>query len=321
MNNYVLAATKDIQTNAQKFNANMSSWNPKSGKYGWEQIDKYFNKMQDGLADDASKQDKDLINREKSLASIYYWSELNNYASQKGIGLNDIFSLSREERATIYNKAANNAISKARSNSKSPQLWFKSANPQYVGVIRKMLPNEQANNVITNIAVASISNPNMSDKDFNNIVNREISKEYARMRTQNKSVVFGTNTKYDEYINSYAMQYGVDPLLIKAVIKQESGFNTNAKSNAGAGGLMQLMPATAKGLGVKNVFDARQNIAGGTRYLADLLQKFNGNIPLALAAYNAGAGAVKKYGNKVPPYKETQNYVKNIMKTYNSVRG
>ena len=320
MNTFVLPATKDIQANAQKYNANISSWNPASGKYGWEQIDKYFNKMQEDM-DKPTKADKELIAKEKALASIYYWSALNNYASQRGISMNDIFGLSREERASIYNKSAKEAIEKAKATTQTPALWFRSANPQYVSAIRNLLPNENANNVITNVAVASMSNPNMSDKDFNAIINREVTKEYAKMRTQNKSVVFGGNTKYDEYINSYSMMYGIDPLLVKAVIKQESGFNPNARSSAGAGGLMQLMPATARGLGVKNVYDPRQNIAGGTRYLASLVNKYNGNIPLALAAYNAGAGAVQKYGNKIPPYKETQNYVKNIMATYNSIKG
>ena len=321
MNTFVLPATKDIQTNAQKYNANISSWNPASGKYGWEQIDKYFNKMQEDLGDKPTKSEKDLIAKEKALASVYYWSSLNNYASQHGISINDIFGLSREERAGIYNKAAKEAIEKAKATTQTPSIWFRSANPQYVAAIRSMLPNAQANNVITNVAVASMSNPNMSDKDFNAIVNREVNKEYAKMRTQNKSIVFGGNTKYDEYINNYSMMYGIDPLLVKAVIKQESGFNPNARSQAGAGGLMQLMPSTARGLGVKNVYDPRQNIAGGTRYLASLLNKYNGNIPLALAAYNAGSGAVKKYGNKIPPYKETQNYVKNIMRTYNTIKG
>lgn len=116
-------------------------------------------------------------------------------------------------------------------------------------------------------------------------------------------------------INEVSNKYDVDPKLIEALVKQESGFNPNAKSKAGALGLMQLMPATAKGLGVTDPMDVRQNIEGGVKYVKSMLDRFNGNIILALAAYNAGPNAVKKYDG-VPPYKETQNYVRSILSNY-----
>lgn len=116
-------------------------------------------------------------------------------------------------------------------------------------------------------------------------------------------------------ISQISQKHGVDEKLVKAVIQQESGFNTKATSHCGAMGLMQLMPGTAKTLGVTDPYNPVQNVDGGVRHLKWLLSKYNGNTILALAAYNAGSGAVDKYDG-VPPYPETQNYVKKILANY-----
>jgi len=124
------------------------------------------------------------------------------------------------------------------------------------------------------------------------------------------------NAKIDNLIRLYGGQYGVDPFLIYCTMAQESSFTSGATSPKGAQGLMQLMPGTAARYGVTNPYDAAQSIKGGTRYLKDLLKMFNGRVDLALAGYNAGEGAVMKYGNTVPPYNETRNYVRLILKRY-----
>lgn len=129
-----------------------------------------------------------------------------------------------------------------------------------------------------------------------------------------------TPVRYEEVIREASAKHNMDPALVKAVIKQESNFNRTDVSNKGAEGLMQLMPGTARGLGVKDAFDPWENVHGGTLYLKYMLDRFNGNLPLALAAYNAGPGAVQRHG-KIPPYRETQDYVRRVMGYYHFYSG
>lgn len=133
----------------------------------------------------------------------------------------------------------------------------------------------------------------------------------VQLQNFNQVPVKIANEQLRPIIKEASEKYDIPQSLIAAVIKHESNFNINAVSSAGASGLMQLMPATARGLGVQDIFDPRENILGGTKYLRQMLDRF-GDIKLALAAYNAGPGNVNKYGG-IPPFKETQNYVAKIM--------
>ncbi len=127
------------------------------------------------------------------------------------------------------------------------------------------------------------------------------------------------NPFHDSYIVDSCRRYGIDPLLIYSQMHQESSFKLTATSNKGASGLMQLMPATARRFGVTKIYDPQQNIEAGVKYMRWLLDTFNGDVMLALAGYNAGEGAVMKYGYTIPPYRETQEYVRRISTAYNSI--
>jgi hypothetical protein len=127
------------------------------------------------------------------------------------------------------------------------------------------------------------------------------------------------NPVIDSYIVDSSRRYSIDPLLIYAQLHQESSFKLRALSYKGASGLMQLMPATARRLGVTNIYDPKQNIEGGVKYMRMLLNMFSGDVNLALAGYNAGEGAVMKYGYRIPPYNETREYVRRISARYGAI--
>ena len=163
------------------------------------------------------------------------------------------------------------------------------------------------------------------DKDgvltFTNVPNhtgyKRILREAGAPRSVGGSV---TNGGFDELIRSASDRYNVDPNLIRAIIKTESDFNINARSNKGAMGLMQLMPDTARLHNVSDAYDPNENVEGGVRHLRMLLERYQGNLELSLAAYNAGAGAVEKHGG-IPPYNETREYVRKVLRFYDAFRG
>lgn len=188
------------------------------------------------------------------------------------------------------------------------------------------------------LAMAALSRPALADiysfKDENGVVhfsNMPDDKRYKLIRREAGSAAPApvaapvanvympaeeSIRRFSPIVDTASRLHGVDAALIHAVISAESGYNPSALSKAGAMGLMQLMPQTAKRYGVTNIMDPVQNITGGVRYLRDLLSMFNGNLELAIAAYNAGENAVIKYGNKIPPYAETVQYVPKVLGFY-----
>lgn len=189
--------------------------------------------------------------------------------------------------------------------------------------LRRLSTIENSINRILGPDETSSAQKSSAAKEFKSILDEKIAAD--KPQNQNalpveKASFKNSRENIEGLIEKYAQKNNLDPDFIKAVVKQESGFNPDATSKCGAMGLMQLMPNTAKGLGVTNAYDPEQNIEGGVKYLKSMLNRFNNDPKLALAAYNAGPGAVQKYGD-VPPYRETQNYVKNILASYEAIKG
>lgn len=163
------------------------------------------------------------------------------------------------------------------------------------------------------VAYDADGTPRFSTQPYDNNYRIYLQNPPQTAKLQPKSRIDPNHVSLGTAIQENAQKHGVDPALVRAIVAIESGFNPKAVSAKGAAGAMQLIPSTARQYGVSNPYDVQQNLDGGTRYLKDLLVTYNGNLPLALAAYNAGQGNVSKHRQRIPPFSETMLYVPKVL--------
>ena len=234
--------------------------------------------------------------------------------------LNSSGQVQAEQRAR---QISNYVQSQARTQDLSPDVEFKTFEDvmkSSLNVHTRFNTNKPA---VTNVKFGSLTNHNRitSIKDDMKMVEAQkvdsnpFDNQVTSLPIAPVNIAPTSKSHIRQLVSKISKKHGVDEKLVDAVIKQESGYNPKAKSSAGAQGLMQLMPATAKAMGVSDPYNPVQNVEGGVKYLKRMMDRNNNNIVLALAAYNAGPGNVDKY-NGIPPFKETQGYVKNILANY-----